>query len=224
MKPTLEYIEEKFNEFNKLCFGGALKPLPFRLSQARTFLGKVQFVRKKNVIGKCYNTNFVFIISNLIDRPQDVIDDTILHEMIHYYILSNQIKDTSQHGEVFKKWMYYINNTFNRHITISVRKTEEDRKNDTQPRKTYVCLVRFEDGQIGIAIPAHTRLFLFYDMIPKIRGIVEWQWYGTSNPYFNRYKRSTKNINIFKFSQEKTDEYLKDAIKLVRRGNYIEPE
>ena len=224
MRPSIDYIKTKFDEFNKLCFGGTLKPLPFRLSSARTFIGKVQFERKRNVYGKLHNQNFVFRISDLIDRPQEVIDDTILHGMIHYYILSNQIHDTSPHGVVFKKWMNEINAKYNRNITISHRLTQQEREGDDQIRRHFVCLVHFNDGQIGIAIPASTRLFQFYDQIPKIKGIVGWQWYGTHNPYFNRYKRSTTVIKVFKFSQEEFDKYLKNEVKLIKRGNTIGPE
>lgn len=45
MKVTLEYVERKFAEFNDLMFEGKLKPLPFRLSRARTFLGMVRYKR-----------------------------------------------------------------------------------------------------------------------------------------------------------------------------------
>ena len=37
MIPTVEYIRQKFDEYNELMFEGKLKPLPFKLSSARTF-------------------------------------------------------------------------------------------------------------------------------------------------------------------------------------------
>ena len=48
MKATIDYVKKKFNEYNELCFEGKLKPLPFRLSHARTALGQVKFMKEKN--------------------------------------------------------------------------------------------------------------------------------------------------------------------------------
>lgn len=47
MIPTIDYIERKFQEYNELMFEGKLKPLPFKLSSARSFLGQVRCIRKK---------------------------------------------------------------------------------------------------------------------------------------------------------------------------------
>ena len=50
MRATLEYIKQKFDEYNNLMFEGKLKPLPFKLSNAKSFLGAVFFQREKNPI------------------------------------------------------------------------------------------------------------------------------------------------------------------------------
>lgn len=57
MRPTIEYVERKFDEFNKLCFGGKLPKLPFKISNARNFLGQITFFQEKNapsIIAKLY--------------------------------------------------------------------------------------------------------------------------------------------------------------------------
>ena len=48
MRATLEYIKQKFDVYNNLMFEGKLKPLPFKLSNAKSFLGAVFFQREKN--------------------------------------------------------------------------------------------------------------------------------------------------------------------------------
>lgn len=95
---TLDYIKRKFAEYNQQMFGGKLKPLPFKLTSARTCLGQVRFHRTKNADGSWHYSDFVFMISNKVNREETVVEDTIIHEMIHYYILSNQIQDTAPHG------------------------------------------------------------------------------------------------------------------------------
>ena len=122
LKPTIEYIQTRFDEFNARYFGGTLPVIPVKLSHAKGFLGKVTYMRCRQGLFRGYrNTDFVLRINVRIDLPENVIEDTILHEMIHYYIAVNQIRDTSAHGRLFRREMKRINAEGNRHITISYR-------------------------------------------------------------------------------------------------------
>ena len=98
MTPTIPYIQSCFDEFNARFFASSLPPIPIKLSNARTFLGKVTFTRRRSwLFGPVRNENFVLRINTRIDLPEDLIQDTILHEMIRYYIAVNQLRDTSSH-------------------------------------------------------------------------------------------------------------------------------
>ena len=122
MVPTIPYIQSRFDEFNARFFVGALPPVPIKLSNARTFLGKLTFTkRRKWLFGEWTYSNFVLRINTRFDLPEQLIEDTILHEMIHYYIAVNQLRDTSTHGHLFRQEMKRINAEGNRHITISYR-------------------------------------------------------------------------------------------------------
>lgn len=126
MKPTIEYIQAHFDAYNKQFFGGQLPTQPIKLSHAKGFLGKVTFVRRRQwLFGPYRNEHFVLRINVKIDLPEEVIEDTILHEMIHYYIGVNQWKDSSTHGELFRAEMVRINAEGNRHIRISYRLSPE---------------------------------------------------------------------------------------------------
>ena len=93
MVPTLDYIQARFDEYNARFFGGSLPPIPIKLSHARTFLGKVTFVRHRTwLFGAVRNEKFVLRINTRFDLPEELIEDTILHEMIHYYIAVNQLR------------------------------------------------------------------------------------------------------------------------------------
>ena len=129
MIPTLDYIQARFDEYNTRFFAGTLPSLPIKLSNARTFLGKVTFVkRRKWLFGATTYENFVLRINARIDLPEELIEDTILHEMIHYYIAVNQWRDTSAHGRLFRQQMKRINTEGNRHITISYKLTPNQQK------------------------------------------------------------------------------------------------
>lgn len=126
MIPTVSYIQSRFDEYNTRFFGGTLPPAPIKLSHARTFLGKLTFTKHRSwLFGPTRYENFVLRINARIDLPEDLIEDTILHEMIHYYIAVNHLRDTSAHGRLFRHEMKRINAEGNRHITISYRFTKE---------------------------------------------------------------------------------------------------
>ena len=127
MKASVEYIQAHFYAYNRQYFGGQLPPLPIKLSHAKGFLGKVTFVKRRQwLFGPYKNENFVLRINVKIDLPEEVVQDTILHEMIHYYIAVNQLKDTSAHGRLFCAEMARINAEGNRHIRISYRLSPEE--------------------------------------------------------------------------------------------------
>jgi predicted SprT family Zn-dependent metalloprotease len=128
VKPSLEYIQAHFDAYNQQYFGGSLPTLPIKLSHARGFLGKVTFVKRRTwLFGPYKNEKFVLRINVGIDLPEEVVQDTILHEMIHYYIAVNQIRDTSAHGKLFRAEMARINKEGNRHIRISYRLQPEQK-------------------------------------------------------------------------------------------------
>lgn len=220
MKATIDYIKRKFGEYNELCFEGKLKPLPFKLSNSRTMLGQVRFMREKNPDDTWHYYGFVFAISNLLDLPEKEIEDTILHEMIHYYILSNQMQDTSPHGEIFVRIMKDINRRFDRNISIVHRATKEEHDKDTQVRQHIICVCRMRGNQMGITIATKSSLFQLWDEIPKFTKVVECNWYITTDPYFNRYPRA-KTLKIYSIPHDELEEHLKGAQPLVKSGNSI---
>lgn len=119
MIANLPFIENKFEEFNTLVFGGKLPKPPIKLSKAKTYLGQCAFKRSRSWFGKTKCEDFLLRFSTRYDLSASEIEDIILHEMIHYYIGVFQLKDTSAHGKIFRQMMADINHAYGRHITIS---------------------------------------------------------------------------------------------------------
>ena len=217
---TLEFLNQKFDELNELCFGGALPKVSIRLSKARTYLGQLGFKRKRPLFGKTQYYDFVLRISTRLEQTEEEIIDTLLHEMIHLYIASHQLKDSSSHGPVFRKMMNDLNQRFGRHITISHRKTKDELNQDTQRRQHLVCVSTLASGERGITIAAKSRLFLLWDQIPTIPEIVSQTWYVSYDPYFNRFPRAL-TPKVYRISPSDLDLHLKAARPLVRQGRKI---
>lgn len=193
MTPTIEYIQTRFDEYNSLYFSGLLPPVPIRLSHAKGFLGKVTFTRRKQGLFRGYrNENFVLRINVRIDLPEEVIEDTILHEMIHYYIAVNQLHDTSSHGRLFRQEMERINREGGRHITVSHRLSEAEQMQAVVKKKRIVAVVSFTDGRTGIKIvPNQPPLIrLWHRRAMRHFPIQRIDWYTSDNTFFARYPSS----------------------------------
>lgn len=221
MKATLEYVERKFAEFNDLMFEGKLKSLPFRLSRARTFLGMVRYKRKRKLFGGWHYSDFQFVISCLYDMPENEVEDTIIHEMIHYWIFSNQMQDNKPHGRLFCGKMEEINRRFGRHLTVTHTKTEADLSNDREIRRHLICISKIKDSDVlGITIASKTKLFMLWDELPKVRQVAECAWYVSTDPFFNRFPRAS-SLKIYKISKEDLDAHCYDFKPLVRKGDVV---
>ena len=220
MIATLEYIEQKFNEYNDLMFEGKLPTLPFKLSNARSFLGQISFRREKNPDGTWHYYGFIFRISTKTDLPEREVEDTIIHEMIHYYILYNQMEDTSSHGEIFQRMMKDINVRFNRNVSVTHKTTKEEQDKDTEIRKHLICVVRLKTGKRGVMIAARSRLFQLWDEMLRFPKLAELKWYFSTEPFFNRFPRCM-TPKIYYVSADELQEHLQDAKELIRTGNNI---
>lgn len=121
MKATLPFIEDKFDEFNGEFFGGSLSRPVMKISRARSYLGICAYKRRRVLFKGTQLTDFRILVNGLFDLPQEILEDILIHEMIHYHILSKGIRDTSPHGKIFRGIAAQINSQYGRHIRISYR-------------------------------------------------------------------------------------------------------
>ncbi len=193
MFPTVPYIRTRFEEFNRLYFENSLPMLPFCLSKARCFRGRLSYKRTLVSRNEYRNSDFVLRISTCFDLPEEEVEDIILHEMIHYYIAYHHLPDTSTHGHLFRRHMARINRMGNRHITISTRLTPEQQQQITSVRKPHVVAVaHFRDGRLGIkVVPRQVKVIVHFNREAlRCFPIDTIRWYYTEDGYFNQYPSS----------------------------------
>lgn len=224
MRATVEFVQQSFTRFNSLCFEGTLRPIPIKLANARTFLGKVTYTGKRNLFGKIVSYgNVTLRISTAFDLPENELEDVVIHEMIHYCILLRRLKDTSAHGIIFRKMMAEINARYGRHITVSHR----FEKGAVPPaeekiRENYLCVTRFQDGNWGVTVCAKTRIFEIHRKLPRYYRLRSLDWYWSIDPFFNRYPRS-KTPKIYKITKEELDAHLPSAQPMRCDGHTFGP-
>lgn len=195
MTVTIPYIKQKFEEFNQQMFGGRLPMIPIELSNAKTFLGQCAYKKRHKLLGKVELYDFKLRINTRIDLSEQEMEDIIIHEMIHYHIGYNQLKDTSAHGRLFLQMMNDINTRFGRHVTVSHKSTAEQRE-QLQDKKQHfhvVAVVMFQDGRTGIKVlPRVLKSILhYYNHVLANRDVQSIQLYMSNNIFWNRYPNSS---------------------------------
>ena len=223
MLPTLPYIQTKFQEYNRLFFKNTLPMLPIQIGHAKSSLGGVHFVKRRNALGKLVFSDFRMTISDRFDLPEKEVEDTLIHEMIHYYILYHQVVDTAPHGKAFLQIMNFINQTYGRQITVSHRMTSETADKDVKIKVHYVCVSELEDGRVGVTLAAKTRIFDLWKQLPQCFPIKSTRWYGTTDPFFNRFRTALKP-KMYLVDEGELHQHLQNAVELENDGRVIQPK
>ena len=221
-KLTIPYIRGRFEHFNRLCFDGQLVTPPIRLGRSRRVLGCVNYKQRKGMDGKVETFDYVLRISACFHLKARDMDDVILHEMIHYYILLNGIHDTSKHGQVFRRMMNEINQKYGRHITISHYSTSEELPEESA-HPAMICLTQMKNGDTGITLCARTRIFHIYRELPLRFDIERMTWYYVEDPYFRRYPRSIK-AKVYRVDMNELKPYLEKAVEMECDGRRMKPK
>lgn len=79
---TKSWIENNYNKYNNLYFGGVLPKIEFKISRSKKTWGHADYIYNR-LTNKL--TPISISISNYFDSPEEVKLTTLLHEMIHIY-------------------------------------------------------------------------------------------------------------------------------------------
>lgn len=195
MIPTIPYIEEKFDEFNKLIFGGELPRIPIVLGGATRVAGAFSCKVRRNFWGKKEYSDLKLRFSKKFDLPENELEDVIIHEMIHYYIHFKNLKDKSAHGPLFKNLMNQINQNFGRKISIRHKGTVKTNEQiiDAKPRFRVVAVVTMKDGKTGIKVLPRIKEKVrhYYKAVSTNPTVSKVELYITLNPFFGQYPCSS---------------------------------
>lgn len=211
MRPDLDYVQRKFQEFNSLFFGGTLPPLPLRLSNSVSNLGAFVFPRKykdsmPRGAGECFMR-----ISSRLDLPEIEVENTIIHEMIHYYIWCSRIKDDAPHGKEFLKKMHEINTLYGRDISVRYTGNGSEKDTDQLVKAHFICITKLASGGRGITVCAQSRIFEINAAFKKSSQIKKLEWFWSADPWFNRFP-TVRTPKIFVLEDEDYKNRLANAM------------
>ena len=198
MIATLDFLVKRFETFNHAYFDGALPPVPIKLGRAVRSLGSCTYKKRRKWFGKLEYYDFCLHISTRYDLPEEELEDILLHEMIHYEILVNQLQDTSAHGRLFRARMKQFNEQYGRHISVSHRYTLPPVAAPKEMRPQVVARVLMKNGRIGVKrLPASLqRINAYRRGLLRSGEVASVDFYLTDDPYFLRFPKSSA-LNIF---------------------------
>lgn len=99
MLVTLSWIENNYEKYNKLYFGGVLPNIEFKISRSKKTWGYASY--HYDLISNTV-TPISITISNYFESPEDVKLTTLLHEMIHIYDFTINPKHFVNNGKRVK--------------------------------------------------------------------------------------------------------------------------
>lgn len=219
MRATKEYIERIFSDFNALCFNGKLPLLPVEECHARSFMGVFNYKTQVDQYGTEIPYDMMLRISTVYDMEEEIVKDTILHEMIHYYITYYRIKDTSSHGEVFLRIMNTINERYHRHITVKIDKDKEVEATDQEKKDHFICVCELGLDMAFVQC-ARTKILQIHQELTNDTRISNMNWYYTENPFFNKFPNSTK-ARLLQINRMDLIDNLKGAVELECDGQTL---
>ncbi len=141
MKVTVNFLVQKFNEFNPLYFNNELKIPYFRITKTKSILGRCS----------CGKLLHIIEISDYFDREEKDICNTLLHEMIHLYIFQKCIFDTSNHGVIFKQHMKRINK-FGWNVSVRGVVTSNVKEEYVRKKRLNILLHKKLNGKFYVAV------------------------------------------------------------------------
>lgn len=216
MRANLNYLYKKFVEFNETIFKSSLPPIEIKISRGGKVLGCLH--KKTSRLG--LRTSYSMTFTNRYDMPEQMLEDILIHEMIHYRVALDDIADTSMHGDRFKAIMNQINREHGRHISLRVELPKQVLESDNMSVRNYIitCRMNGYDPRLFMRC-ASTRIFYIYRELQNIRGVSDIRFYSSTSAVFNRYGNS-RSVKLYKMTDE-VEEVLEMSPELEMRGNSL---
>lgn len=202
MTPTQEYLREQFGTFNNAYFGGKLPEPEFVVSNARTILG--QFCcrsRRSAILRRQKLDHFTIKVTKYYDLPEREYQNVLLHEMIHYYIAYQRIKDTSAHGQVFRAMMNELNSRHGWNIKVRVDTRQWAANDKRKGKRRLVLAFRTHDGKHYLAVINGRYFDAIEKQVKRCNAILSHQWLASDDEFFIKFPVS-RTLRAMKVSPE----------------------
>lgn len=183
MSVSVDRLKAWFDEFNARYFNGELPRPAFSTGMSRTRLGSMSWRKERHLFRQV--AAFSIRISNYYDVDETTFKSVLLHEMIHLYIVSRGIKDTSAHGKEFRRHMNRLN-ADGWKITVSARVTGVPvTKRGKTCRAKIVLAVITNDGRHVLSVVNPRYVTAIDRAMRRAANVKSLSWHISTDNYFS---------------------------------------
>lgn len=240
MLVTLSWIENNYEKYNKLYFGGVLPNIEFKISRSKKTWGYASY--HYNLISNTV-TPISITISNYFESPEDVKLTTLLHEMIHIYDFTINPKHFVNNGKKVKydthgDWFKLEAARISKLSGLDIQKfvTKEERRVsqisgraaqniETQREVALVCVVNgsisswlFKTNIWQAKLALNEIEYINWEKtVGKVESI---KFYKFNDPRLAAYRSCGRRLLGWKFSKQGLSEKLKEIKAIETREFY----
>lgn len=195
---------KRLHEFWRLEIGKAeiwdaskFKPVEFAIRKAcRSYHGMFQRKWKRGDKRRTL-VDRIIIYGDAEKFESRFLNSVLVHEMIHQYVIQNNLQDTSTHGRLFKSLMNKINERYGEYLEIKI----SDKSPKTLPtgvgRKYYTLLILEEPETFFCGVVSQSKLQYFEKLIRTHSASMKLRnhcWAISNDIYFSYFRRSTRRL------------------------------
>jgi hypothetical protein len=192
MELTVAYLQNQFKKYNAMFFNNELPWILIKIGRSKSNFG-IYHSETSLVTGKVLKQHIM--ISKYYNQTDKQYDETLIHEMIHYYIKFKGIKDNNSHGYEFIKLMNKINSISDFNITI--KGSSFGLTSDIENNKVYRIMKFVYNGNIYFAKVSNKFNIRSYSNIIK-----DVKFYRTKDNYFSNWRTCCSRIHYRSITHE----------------------
>ena len=183
MQVDIRQLEEWFASFNEAYFGGGLPVPKFAVGRSRTRLGTLSWKWQGRLFAR-RPCGYVLRVSNYYDADERHFKNVLLHEMIHLYVVSEELIDTSPHGVEFRKKMSEIN-AEGWNVTVSAKMSGAEKAvRERKRRQRVVLAVVMSSGKCLLSVVGRRYVGAVNRAVGRSSGVKSYSWYLSDDDYF----------------------------------------
>ena len=204
MKVTKEWLAKNYDKYNNLIFQGSLPKVgsdfDIMVSNARTTLGLFRCERNRTTMRKSY----VIKVSGFYEMTEEEVADTLVHEMIHFFIYYMGVTDDSIHGRTFKRLMDGINKQYGLHVSVTRSMRNHAVSNPPTNLSHTIFVLVMEDGSRFISKVNDKYVDGIRRDIENLNSVDEVWWFRSGDEKFSLW-RSHRTLRGYVLSDEEFD-------------------
>lgn len=219
MEITIAYLEEKYKQLNGRMFDNELPPVQMETGSAKTYLAKCCYkerINRKTRKGEYFDFR-IRVNIRFVWETEAQLEDVLIHEMIHLYILYNRLPDNGPHGQIFVRMMNDINERYGRHICVRHKASSEESAQMRNTRRAWhvIAVVTFTDGKVGIKVLPRIveRITNYYHCVMSASEVSDIRLYMSDDIFWNRYPNSSA-LKVYYLDSTEIEQHLHGAEKL----------